>query len=57
MEENNIAFPLKNIRKDKKAARELKNKGGKKQVPCLFINGKPLYESDDIINWLKENYI
>ena len=23
--------------------------GGKKQVPCLVINGKPLYESDDII--------
>ena len=29
--------------------------GGKLQVPCLFIDGKPLYESDDIIAWLKEN--
>ncbi len=26
--------------------------GGKKQVPCLFINGVPLYESEDIITWL-----
>lgn len=26
--------------------------GGKEQVPCLFIDGKPLYESDDIIAWL-----
>ena len=26
--------------------------GGKKQVPCLVINGKPLYESDDIITYL-----
>ncbi|MFR4802914.1 MAG: glutathione S-transferase N-terminal domain-containing protein [Eggerthellaceae bacterium] len=25
---------------------------GKKQVPCLVINGKPLYESDDIIAYL-----
>lgn len=29
--------------------------GGKLQVPCLFIDGKPLYESDDILEWLREN--
>lgn len=27
--------------------------GGKKQVPCLIIEGRPLYESDDIVNYLK----
>ena len=27
--------------------------GGKRQVPCLFIDGKPLYESLDIIKWLE----
>lgn len=27
--------------------------GGKQQVPCLFIDGDPLYESMDIINWLE----
>lgn len=26
--------------------------GGKEQVPCLFIDGEPLYESADIIDWL-----
>ena len=26
--------------------------GGKDQVPCLFIDGKALYESDDIIAYL-----
>ncbi len=26
--------------------------GGKYQVPCLVENGKALYESDDIINYL-----
>ena len=31
--------------------------GGKKQVPCLVINGKALYESDDIIAYLKENFV
>ena len=29
--------------------------GGKQQVPCLLIDGKPLYESADIIAWLKAN--
>ena len=29
--------------------------GGKMQVPCLFIDGKPMYESDDIVAWLRAN--
>lgn len=29
--------------------------GGKIQVPCLFIDGKPMYESNDMIEWLKAN--
>ena len=31
--------------------------GGKKQVPCLVTNGKPLYESDDIVAYLRENFV
>ena len=31
--------------------------GGKKQVPCLVINGKPLYESDDIVAYLREIFV
>lgn len=31
--------------------------GGKKQVPCLVINGKPLHESDDIVAYLRENFV
>lgn len=27
--------------------------GGKKQVPCLVIDGRALYESDDIIAYLR----
>lgn len=29
--------------------------GGVAQVPCLFINDRPIYESTEIIRWLKEN--
>ena len=25
---------------------------GKHQVPCLFIDGTPMFESQDIIDWL-----
>ena len=42
-------------REDPDAADELARVGGKRQVPCLFIDGKPLYESLDIIKWLEEN--
>ena len=45
----------KDIHKDLMAARELVEVGGKRQVPCLFIDGKPMYESLDIIQWLKDN--
>ena len=37
------------------AAEQLVSIGGKRQVPCLFIDGKPLYESLDIIKWLEEH--
>ncbi len=29
--------------------------GGMEQVPCLFIDGKPMYESGDIVAWLQAN--
>jgi glutaredoxin 3 len=28
---------------------------GKTQVPCLFIDDKPMFESADIVIWLREN--
>ncbi len=40
---------------DEEIARELEEQGGKKQVPCLMINGSPLYESAEIIDWLENN--
>jgi len=48
---------LKNINQDQKAESELIKVGGKRQVPCLFIDDEPLYESDDIISWLKSNLV
>ncbi|RAK09401.1 glutaredoxin [Halanaerobium saccharolyticum] len=48
---------LKNINQDQEAEAELIEVGGKRQVPCLFIDGEPLYESDEIVAWLKSNLV
>ena len=56
MRQNKISVPLKNISEDVKLREELISIGGKAQAPCLVINGKAMYESNDIIDWLKNNY-
>ena len=57
MSENSITIPLRDIVADESAAETLIAIGGKRQVPCLFIDGKPLYESGDIIEWLRDNVL
>jgi len=56
IKENNIDIELKNIN-IKENHDELLSIGKKDQVPMLSIDGKPLYESDDIIDYLKENLL
>ena len=34
---------------------DLQNRTGSTQVPCLFINGKPMFESLDIIDWMQQS--
>lgn len=46
---------FRDIRKSEADREALMKIGGKSQVPCLVIDGKPLYESMDIIEWLKAN--
>ena len=46
---------FRNIHAEEENRQELVRVGGKQQVPCLFIDGEPLYESDDIIEWLREH--
>ncbi|MCR5775393.1 MAG: glutathione S-transferase N-terminal domain-containing protein [Lachnospiraceae bacterium] len=48
-----IAFH--DIHKNEEDLRTLIEVGGSQQVPCLFIDGSPLYESDDIIKWLRDH--
>jgi len=53
--DSNIKVTLKNTSEKEEYRQELIKVGGKPQVPCLFIDGKPLYESDDIIDWLSDH--
>lgn len=47
---------LHDIHKNESDRQRLIEVGGKEQVPCLFIDGQPMYESLDIIDWLRENH-
>ena len=51
-----IEVEEKDTSADMNARQELFDLTRKSQVPCLVIDGKPLLESDDIIQWFEDNY-
>lgn len=46
---------LRDVGRDPAAAEELVRRGGQDQVPCLFVDGAPMYESGTIVAWLAAN--
>ncbi|MDY4522859.1 MAG: glutaredoxin [Atopobium sp.] len=54
MEAHNIVLPVHNISESDEDRDFLIEHGGKRQVPCLFIDGEALYESSDIIAYLSK---
>lgn len=56
MDENDLEdIEVIDISKDEMSEKELEEKGAKNQVPCLKIDDRYMYESVDIIEYLKEN--
>ena len=51
-----LAIPLRyrDTWEEPQARQDLIALGGMSQVPCLVIDGRPLYESADIIRFLRE---
>lgn len=47
---------MKNVRKYEEFAKELLELNGKKQVPCLTIDRKPMLESREIIQYLENQF-
>lgn len=43
---------LRDTRQDSHARQLLRERTGRTQVPCLFIDGQPHFESADINDWL-----
>ena len=56
IQQNNMSITLKNITETPDIRQELIAIAGKTQVPCLVVGGEAMHESDDIIEWLKENW-
>lgn len=50
--ENSITFY--NTREDSKARERHIQATGRQTVPCLYIDGKPMFESRDIADWLRK---
>ena len=55
LEEHDIEVPVVSISGNPEARATLEREGGKVQCPCLFIDGQPLYESGDIIEYFAKN--
>lgn len=55
IDKHNIKVNYMDIYGDLKYLQKLTLITGKKTVPCLFIDGDPMHESMDIINWLESN--
>ena len=51
-----VELTFSNIMENPDKREELYNKTGRTTVPCLFINGKAMFESQDIITWLNQNF-
>ncbi len=46
-------IPCTEVKNNPQAKEYLKTHGGIMQVPCLFVDGKPIYGADEIIDWLE----
>ena len=55
MKENSIDLPLRDINKNIEFRSELQELGGKMQVPCLIVDNESIFESDKIVQWLKDH--
>jgi len=48
-----VKVELRDVRSDAKHRQTLAADTGRTTVPCLYIDGQPLFESADIVAWLR----
>ena len=56
VKELGVELEMRDTRENDNYREELVAMTGKTQVPCLVIDGKPMHESDDIADYLWENF-
>lgn len=56
IEETNLKDQISyyNTRQDPARREQLIKDTGRSTVPCLYIDGKPMHESRDIANWIRQ---
>ena len=55
IDELNLKVDKCDIWADERHRQKLIDDTGAKTVPCLYVDGRPMRESSEIIRWLKEN--
>ena len=45
---------MRDTRLNPQHRQDLLQRTGRTQVPCLFIDGEPMFESEDIVDWLED---
>ena len=56
LDQLDLDVELRDTRENPEHRRELRQRTGRTQVPCLFIDGEPMFESADINAWLQRTY-
>ena len=51
-----LAIDYQDIHQEPLARKKLWEETGRQTVPCLFIDGAPMFESADIVKWLRDNH-
>ena len=55
IQELNIKVEYCDIWENREHLQRLMNDTGRRTVPCLYIDNQPMFESRDIMQWLKDN--
>lgn len=55
LRKNKLDIPMKNVKIDNPARKELEEIGGHLIVPCLIVNDQAIYNAGNIIEWLSEH--
>ena len=55
IDELGVKVEYKDLDADEENRAKLLSDTGRQTVPCLYIDGDPMFESDEIIDWLQQN--